>query len=173
MLQDSTICYGKDIYWIRNYKKNVSPCPSHNINPEKHSQTVGLMYLKWFRQFFFLCKVKFICKTPCGRHLSSMLFRILTPHFHWQVRVIVPKVSSIIDFGFLWSIGYIIFSETHSVKGALWSSAAPAGWTIHLHTWVRTPEGKNNKFLVLIAGAGEIRFRQLSISQQSTSKQVF
>lgn len=122
---------------------------------------------------FFLCKVKFICTTPCGRYLSSILFRILTPHFHWQVRVIVPKISSIIDYYFLWRISYIIFSETHSVKGAMPCSAAPARQTIHLHTWLRTPEGENSKFLVLIAGAGEIRFRQLSISQQSTPKGEF
>lgn len=115
----------------------------------------------------FLCNVKCICKTPCGKYLSSILFRILTPHFHWQVRVIVPKVSGIVGYNFLWSISHSIFSEG-SVKAAMRCSAAPARQTIH--TWLRIPEGENSKFLVLIAGAREITFRQLSFPSSLLQK---
>lgn len=64
----------------------------------------------------FLCKVQLTCKTPCGRYHSSLLFRILTPHFLWQVKLIVPMIPCITDYTFFWSIIYSTFWETQCWK---------------------------------------------------------
>lgn len=74
-------------------------------------------------------------QSPWGRYNPSLLFRILTPHFLWQVKVIVPKISVIMDYTFLWSASYRVFSETKCWKSCVVfscsskaNSASAAGW---------------------------------------------
>lgn len=103
-------------------------------------------------------------QSPWGRYNPSLLFRILTPHFLWQVKVIVPKISVIMDYTFLWSTSYRVFSETKCWKSCVvFSCSSKANCFC---SWRRTSAWEQSEILLLMLLQWEIWLRSPNISLQ-------